>query len=141
VSCGIAVSRDGLLEAAKLGRVIAHSPEVRAGQAEKQDQHNAAAKAWNPSDQPDWLTEEAYREKIQPRLASIPVGIIASALDVSMCLNRTQLTFVKEGTFRIQDTGKGSHDSLTLRRLMPGQLSGKATTGTLAVWSDLHPLL
>lgn len=81
--CGVAASRQILIEAAKLGRVIAHSPEVRARQAEKQRQHNAAAKAWNPSNQPEWLTEQVYREKIQPRLASIPVGIIASALDVS----------------------------------------------------------
>lgn len=82
-SCNVTASREGLIEAAKLGRVIAHSPEVLARQAEKQHQHNAAAKAWNPSNQPEWLTEEVYREQIQPRLASIPVGVIASALDVS----------------------------------------------------------
>lgn len=82
-SCGVNASREGLIEAAKLGRVIAHSPEARARQAEKQRQHNSAVKAWNPSDQPQWLTEQVYREQIQPRLASIPVGIIASALDVS----------------------------------------------------------
>lgn len=82
-SCGVTASRECLVEAAKVGRVIAHSQEVRARQAEKQRQHNTAAKAWNPSDQPDWLTERVYRENIQARLASIPVGIIASALDVS----------------------------------------------------------
>lgn len=82
-SCGVSASREGLIEAAKLGRLVAHSPGARARQAEKQRQHNAAAKAWNPSDQPEWLTEQVYRERIQPRLASIPVGIIASALDVS----------------------------------------------------------
>jgi CRISPR-associated endonuclease Cas1 len=82
-SCTATASREGLIEAAKVGRVIAHSPDVLARQAEKQRQHSAAAKAWNPSDQPVWLTEEAYREKIQPLLAGIPVGVIASALDVS----------------------------------------------------------
>jgi CRISPR-associated endonuclease Cas1 len=82
-SCNVAASREGLIEAAKLGRLVAHSPEALARQAEKQRQHNAARKAWNPSDKSDWLTEDVYRERIQPRLAQIPVGAIASALDVS----------------------------------------------------------
>src|SRR3989442_1135198 len=64
-SCAVAVSREGLIEAAKLGRVAGHSPEARAKQAEKQRRHVATLKAWNPSDQPDWLTEQVYREKIQ----------------------------------------------------------------------------
>jgi hypothetical protein len=91
----VSVSREGLVEAAKLGRLVAPSSEVRARQAGKQHQHNAAAKAWNPSDQPDWLTEYVYREKIQPRLASIPVGIIASALDVS----QPYATHLRKGTY------------------------------------------
>lgn len=82
-SCGVTASRECLIEGAKVGRVVAHSPEVLARQAKKQHEHNTAAKAWNPSDQPEWLTEQVYREKIQPCLASIPVGVIASALDVS----------------------------------------------------------
>lgn len=81
--CSVTASREGLIEAAKIGRVVAHSPEVLARQAEKQRQHGAAAKAWNSSDQPEWLTEEVYRVQIQPRLAAIPVGVIASALGVS----------------------------------------------------------
>jgi len=72
-SCAVTVSREGLIEAAKLGRVAGHTPEARSKQAEKQRRHAAAVKAWNPSDQPDWLTEEVYREKIQPRLAGITV--------------------------------------------------------------------
>jgi hypothetical protein len=66
-----------------LGRVAGHSPKARAPQAEKQRRHAAEAKAWNPSDQPDWLTEEVYREKIQPRLARITVRAISSALGLS----------------------------------------------------------
>jgi len=82
-SCGVVFSRSGLIEAAKLGRVAGHSPEARAKQAEKQRRHAAALKAWNRSDKPDWLTEEVYREKIQPRLSAITVPTIASALGVS----------------------------------------------------------
>jgi len=63
--------------------VAGHSPEARAKQAEKQRQHAAELKAWNPSEKPDWLTEEVYREKVQPRLAGITVPAIASALGIS----------------------------------------------------------
>jgi DNA-binding transcriptional regulator YdaS (Cro superfamily) len=43
----------------------------------------AGRKAWNPSDLPDWLNEEAFRTKIQPALAKITVSVIAAALGVS----------------------------------------------------------
>jgi len=82
-SCGVVFSRSGLIKAAKLGRVAGHSREARARQAEKQRQHGAELKAWHPSNNPDWLTEEVYREKIQPRLAGVTVRAIASALGVS----------------------------------------------------------
>jgi hypothetical protein len=39
--------------------------------------------AWNPSEQPEWLTEEFYREKIQPRLSGVTVPAISSALGLS----------------------------------------------------------
>jgi len=82
-SCAVTVSREGLIEAAKLGRVLGHGPEARAKQAEKQRRHAAELKAWNPSDQPDWLNEETYREKIQPRLAGVTVPAMASTLGIS----------------------------------------------------------
>ena len=68
---------------AKLGRVPGHSAEARNRQAEKQRQHAAAAKSWNPTDKPDWLTEEVFREQIQPRLTPLTVPAISSALGVS----------------------------------------------------------
>ncbi|HEX2715673.1 MAG TPA: helix-turn-helix transcriptional regulator, partial [Candidatus Acidoferrales bacterium] len=60
-----------------------HTPEARARQAEKQRRHAAELKVWNPSHKPDWLTEETYREKIQPRLAGVTVTAIASTLGIS----------------------------------------------------------
>ena len=83
LSCAVSYSKEGLIEATKLGRIAGPSPEARARQAEKQHRHAAAVKAWNPSDPPKWLTLEAYREKIQPRLAGITVPTISSALGVS----------------------------------------------------------
>jgi hypothetical protein len=32
---------------------------------------------------PDWLIEQVYREKIQPRLAEVTVPAISTALDIS----------------------------------------------------------
>lgn len=75
--------QESLIEVAKLGRVAGHSPVARARQAEKQRQHAAAVKSWNPTDKPDWLTEKVFREQIQPRLAAITVPGISSALGVS----------------------------------------------------------
>jgi uncharacterized Zn finger protein (UPF0148 family) len=82
-TCAMTVSRGGLIEAAKVGRVAGHSPEARAKQAEKQRRHAAEAKAWNPADKPDWLTEEVYREKIQPLLKKIKVPLLSSILSLS----------------------------------------------------------
>jgi len=82
-SCAVSYSREGLMKAAKLGRISGHSPEACARQAEKQHRHAAAVRAWNPADKPTWLTEEICRTKIQPRLLGITVSAIASALGIS----------------------------------------------------------
>ena len=66
-----------------LGERAGHSPEARARQAEKQRRHTAALKAWHPSDKPDWLNEETYRAKIQPRLSGVKVPVLSSALGIS----------------------------------------------------------
>jgi hypothetical protein len=83
-SCCVTVSRENLIELAQLGRVAGHSSEARARQAEKQRRHAGEVKAWNPSDQPAWLTEEFYRERIQPRLSGIKVPAISLALGLSV---------------------------------------------------------
>ncbi len=82
-SCAVTVSKEGLMKAAQLGRVAGHSREARARQAEKQRRHAAAKRAWRPSDQPAWLDEQTYLQKIQPRLIGITVPFIASALSIS----------------------------------------------------------
>ncbi len=82
-SCAVTVSKEGLMKAAQLGRVAGHSREARARQAEKQRRHAAAKRAWRPSDQPAWLDEQAYFQKIQPRLAGVTIPFIASALGLS----------------------------------------------------------
>jgi CRISPR-associated endonuclease Cas1 len=82
-SCAATVSKDELVKAAQRGRVASHSREAQARRAETQRQHHAAKRAWRPSQQPEWLTEETYAQKIQPRLAEITVPAISSALGIS----------------------------------------------------------
>jgi len=83
VTCSVSVSRANLVEAAKLGRVATHSPKAEAMRAETQRRHAAALKSWHAADQPDWLTEVTYRERIQPLLAGITVPTISTALGIS----------------------------------------------------------
>jgi len=82
-SCNLTIAREGMIEAAKLGRVKGHGPEARARQAEKQRRHAAAVKSWNPSEKPQWLTETVYREKVQPRLSGATIREISTVLGVS----------------------------------------------------------
>jgi CRISPR-associated endonuclease Cas1 len=91
--CAVGASRQGLIEAAKLGRVATHSREAEALRAKTQRKHAAALKAWNPSDLPNWLNEQTYREKIQPRLAEISVPAISSVL----CVSEPYATSIRRG--------------------------------------------
>jgi hypothetical protein len=54
------------------------------GQPQIKARKNALAQhAWNPSDQPKWLTPELFTQKIQPLLASVPMSAIRSSIGVS----------------------------------------------------------
>jgi hypothetical protein len=44
---------------------------------------NEALQAWNPADQPVWLTSEYYTSQIQPRLTQWTRARIAEALSLS----------------------------------------------------------
>jgi hypothetical protein len=72
-----------MIEAAKLGRIATHTLEAETLRAKTQRKHAAALAAWQPSDLPEWLDEDAYRTKIQPALAGISVPTIARAIDIS----------------------------------------------------------
>ena len=77
------MSKENLIEAAKLGRVAGHSREARARQAKAQHRHAAAKRAWQASSQPVWLDKDFYLRKIQPLLSGITVPVLASALSIS----------------------------------------------------------
>jgi hypothetical protein len=82
--CVISISRDNLIEVARSGRVAAQSPEAQARRAATKRRHDVARRGWLASSQPAWLDNETYTNKIQPRLATITVLAIASAIGVSM---------------------------------------------------------
>ena len=82
-SCSVEVARENLIEAAKLGRAATHTAKAEALRAATQRRHATALKAWKPTDKQNWLTEEVYRKKIQPRLLEITISKIRAALGVS----------------------------------------------------------
>lgn len=83
-SCVKTISGENLIEAARLGRVAAQSPQAKARRAATKLRHDAARRGWLPSRQPAWLNSEIYTNKIQLRLAKTSVPAIASAIGVSM---------------------------------------------------------
>lgn len=82
--CNVSVTTVALIKGAKMGRILSHSVEAQARRAETGRRHTSARWAWIPSNQPSWLTEQVYREKIQTRLAGVTVRALASTLGVSI---------------------------------------------------------
>jgi hypothetical protein len=60
------------------------SDQAQERRAETQRRHTAAKAGWQPSDLPEWLTEESYLREIQPRLKEITLSVIASKLEISI---------------------------------------------------------
>jgi ribosomal protein L32 len=82
--CGREVSREKLIELAKIGRVAALNPESRKKHSETQRRHEAAERAWRSSPQADWPDENTFVRQIQPRLTAVTISALASTLGVSV---------------------------------------------------------
>lgn len=83
MACGLVASTERMAQVARQGRLAAQSAEAQASRAQTQRLNTLARYAWKDSDQPGWLTEKVYTERIQPRLAAITVTILAKELRVS----------------------------------------------------------
>jgi CRISPR-associated endonuclease Cas1 len=81
--CAPDVVKENILKAAAVGRLNTHKPEAQARRSETQRRQNAALKAWNSKDLPDWLDKKFYEAKVRPGLTRIPVKRIMSAITVS----------------------------------------------------------
>jgi len=81
--CGREISKEKLIELAKAGRAAAQSAESRRKHSETQRRHEAAKRVWRASPKSDWLNQETYAARIQPRLANITISALSSKLGVS----------------------------------------------------------
>jgi len=82
-SCALPAAKERFGYVARLGRIASHSKEAEISRARSHLRHVAEIKAWDPTTLPDWLTEQAYREQIQPRLKGLTVRAIMRALGIS----------------------------------------------------------
>jgi hypothetical protein len=82
-TCAVGDATKNMLDAARTGRKTANGPEAQLKRASTQRRNALAQHAWNSSDQPAWLTEKFYSEKIQPVLAAMSASVIARQISVS----------------------------------------------------------
>jgi len=80
--CAREISKGKLIELAKIGRIAAQSPKARKKHSATQRRHEAAKRAWRSSSSPAWPDEGAYSQ-IHPRLMSVTISAISSALGIS----------------------------------------------------------
>jgi hypothetical protein len=81
--CAASVSRDKMVDVARVGRESTHTPQAQSRRADTQRRIIVRKRNWTPSSQPDWLTKETFVHRIVPLLAGITNSAIASALGVS----------------------------------------------------------
>jgi CRISPR-associated endonuclease Cas1 len=81
--CAVGDATKNMIDAARIGRASANSPEAQAKRANTQRKNALAQHAWKSSDQPAWLTEKFYAGKVQPLLASMSASVIARRISVS----------------------------------------------------------
>jgi hypothetical protein len=82
-SCKVSICTEELIKAGQNGRLASHGSEAEAKRAENRRRHAAALRARRPSDQPAWLDQVTYLREIQPRLLSVTVPAIRTALGLS----------------------------------------------------------
>jgi CRISPR-associated endonuclease Cas1 len=81
--CSVDDATKNMLDAARIGRQTANSPEAQVKRANTQRRNALAQHAWKPSDHPAWLTEKFYSEKVQPLLSAISASAIARQISIS----------------------------------------------------------
>jgi hypothetical protein len=82
-TCAVGDATKNMIDAARIGRQTANGPEAQEKRAHTQRKNALAQHAWKSSDQPAWLTEKFYSQKVQPLLAAISASAIARRIAVS----------------------------------------------------------
>ena len=81
--CSVDDATKNMLDAAWIGRQTANGPEAQLKRANTQRKNALAQHAWKSSDQPAWLTDTFYSEKVQPVIAAMSASAIARQISVS----------------------------------------------------------
>lgn len=84
LKCGREQASKAMTELAKVGRLIAHGVGAQRKRSDTQLRHKAAEKEWRLESKETQISKEFYREKIQPRLASVSLSAISTLLGVSI---------------------------------------------------------
>jgi CRISPR-associated endonuclease Cas1 len=82
-TCAVGDATKQMLDAAGIGRQTANGPEAQLKRANTQRKNALAQHAWKSSDQPAWLTDRFYSEKVQPLLSEMSATTIARQISVS----------------------------------------------------------
>jgi hypothetical protein len=81
--CAVRDATKNMLDAARIGRLTANGPEAQKKRTIKARKNALAQHSWKASDQPAWLTQEVFEQKIQPLLANVSMSGIRSSIGVS----------------------------------------------------------
>jgi len=82
-TCAVEDATRNMLNVARIGRRTANGPNAQMKRATKARRNALAQHSWKASNQPAWLTESFYSERIQPVLASLSASVIAHQISVS----------------------------------------------------------
>ncbi len=82
-TCATEVSREKLIAFGPVARVTAQSEEAQKARTETQKVHAAEIRVWIDSGGPTTVDENTYLKAIQPKLASVTISAISSALRIS----------------------------------------------------------
>ena len=82
-TCAVGDATKNMLDAARIGRETANGAEAQLKRANTHRKNALAQHAWKASDQPAWLTDKFYSEKVQPVIASMSASVIARQISVS----------------------------------------------------------
>ena len=82
--CAADIRNKSFRDVANVGRIAGHTPDAIAKEAATHRRHAAARREWKPENQPTWLTQEFYREQVQPALSEASATAIAKSLGVSV---------------------------------------------------------
>jgi CRISPR-associated endonuclease Cas1 len=81
--CGLNECGKRLSAVQHLGKDAARTPEALDKKSKKMNAHRDAIRNWQPSDIPDWLTDDLFMTRLYPAIDQLSKGEIASALGVS----------------------------------------------------------